>query len=303
MTHSCFVCSAEPPNRIISGDTAQFAQQYVGPPGGAHGGISVGTLTCPALAKAADDGMRNPVVSYVQGRIRAPVPLSTSLEVSIKTEESRYAVAIHDDETSYVTGVVEIVDRKLKPGEVLQQPAAELEETLSELKTLANANLTGPTVMDYLPQTNVKNVCFGCAESRESLQLFSRLSPSKDLWTKWALRPEYVDREGQLAIAIAVAGLDCSNVGALRAQYDDFGVDLQTKQHKAWLTGTYGARIVRIPPMDVPGGYRVVGHYLRTEGRKGFTMSVLLDGEGTIYAYSDSLAILVDIAPETPGQP
>ena len=125
--------------------------------------------------------MRNPVVFYVQGRIRAPVPLSTSLQVSIKTVEDRYAVAIYDDKTSYLNGVVEIVDRELKPGEVLQQPAAELEETLSELKTLANANLTGLTVKDYLSPINVKKICFGCAESRESLQLFSRLSPSKDL--------------------------------------------------------------------------------------------------------------------------
>jgi hypothetical protein len=55
--------------------------------------------------------------------------------------------------------------------------------------------------------------------------------------------------------------------------------------------------------MDVPGGYRIVGHYLRTERRKGLTTSVLLDGKGTIYAYSDSLAILVDIPPEISGQP
>ena len=223
--------------------------------------------------------MRNPVVSYVQGRLRAPVPLSTALEVSIKPEESRYAVAIHDDETSYLTGAVEMVDRELKPSEELQQPAAELDETLAELKKSANADLTGPTFGDYFSQTKVKNVCFGCAESHESLQLFNRRSPNKDLWTKWALRPDYTDREGQLATAIVVAGLDCSNVGALLAQYDDFGVDLETKQHKGWMTGTYGVRIVRIPPMDVPGGYRIVAHYLRTEGRKGFTMSVLLNTE------------------------
>ena len=81
--------------------------------------------------------MENPVVSYVQGRLRAPMPLSTSLEVSIEKEEDRYSVAIYDDETSYLTGVVEIVDRELKPGEELQQPAAELDETLTELKKLA----------------------------------------------------------------------------------------------------------------------------------------------------------------------
>ncbi len=300
MTHSCFVCSAEAPNRIISGDRAEFAQQYVGPVGRAHGGISVGTLTCPALARAEDDGMANPVVSYVQGRIRAPVPLSTSLDISIKTEDGRYAVAIHDDETSYLTGVVEVVDRKLNPGEELQQTAAELDETLAELRKLTQADLTGPTTKDHRSQgladvgITEENSCFGCAESRESLQLFSRRSPSKDLWTKWALRPEYTDCEGQLATAIVVAGLDCSNAWALAAQHDDYGVDLVTKQHKSWVTGTYGVRIVRIPPMDVPGGYRIVAHYLRTEGRKGFTMSVLMDGEGTIYAYSDSLAIFVD---------
>ncbi len=44
VTHSCFVCSAEAPNRIIFGDRAQFAEHYVGPVGRAHGGISIGTL-------------------------------------------------------------------------------------------------------------------------------------------------------------------------------------------------------------------------------------------------------------------
>lgn len=309
MTHSCFVCNAEAPNRIISGDRAKFAQQYVGPVGRAHGGISVGTLTCPALARAEDDGMANPVVSYVQGRIRAPVPLSSSLDISIKTEDGRYAVAIHDDETSYLTGVVEVVDRKLSPGEELKQTAAELDETLAELRKLAKADLTGPTAKDHQSEglaevgvTLEENVCFGCAESRESLQLFYRRTPSKDIWTKWALRPEYVDREGQLATAIAVAGLDCSNLWALFAQHDDLGVDLLTKQHKEWMTGTYGVRIVRIPPLEVPGGYRIVAHYLGTEGRKGFTMSALMDGEGTIYAYSDSLAIFIDFPPEELGQ-
>ena len=48
----------------------------------------------------------------------------------------------------------------------------------------------------------------------------------------------------------------------------------------------------------MPNDYRVVARHLRTEGRKGLTMSVLLDDCGTPYAIAESTAILINTPAE-----
>jgi hypothetical protein len=63
------------------------------------------------------------------------------------------------------------------------------------------------------------------------------------------------------------------------------------------ITGSFAVHFLRVARVAVPNDYRVVACHLRTEGRTGFTMSVLLDDCGTPYALAESTAILID----TPG--
>jgi hypothetical protein len=67
---------------------------------------------------------------------------------------------------------------------------------------------------------------------------------------------------------------------------------------KIFITGSFSVHFLRVPPIDMSNDYRVVARHLRTEGRKGFTMSVLLDDCGIPYAIAESTAILIDTPAE-----
>lgn len=303
MTHQCFLCSSANAERIVDDSTVVFAERFVGPPARAHGGLAVGALTCPALKHAAHSGAAHPVVEFVSGRLRAPVPLTKSLKVRVKAGDP-VQVEICDVDDVVVSGSVRVADRQVTPGGVIKPPPAELCEDLEELSRLADVELDGPTVVQqYFQFSKARGLekkidvpCFGCSEKAHALRLHHRLSDRGDLWSRWGTEPQFIDAPGQLATSMVTAALDCSNLWVLMAREPEMSLRLRLEEKKLWITGTHSVHFIRVPPVD--GDYRVLTRYLRQEGRKGFTMAALMDRSGTVFAVAEAISILVDVPPE-----
>lgn len=302
MDHQCFVCDAANADRIIWGSSAVFGDRFVGPPARAHGGLAVGTLTCPALQLAVANGMKNPVVEFVSGRLHAPVPLGKSLETEAFASERGFDIKMHDGDTVYVTGAVAIRDAPTSPGSTIQQPPDALAGNLVELSALANADLSGPTLLAQYYQhcanagVNDDIDCYGCSQRPHALKLHNRATDQGDLWTRWPIEPDHADSPGRVAVSVITAALDCSNLWVLMAREADLGVELRQNDKKLWITGTHSVHFLRVPPVDVD--YRVVTRFLGQDGRKGFTMAVLLDSEETPYAVAEAVSILINVPKE-----
>ncbi len=303
--HRCFACDEDNPERIVTtsddGWIFNFIERFVGPPSRAHGGIAIGALTCPALQLAEHDGMLNPVALHVTGRLNFPAPVAKPIRVTASPEQGRYRVRMHEDSNVILDGLVEVADRETEVGSVLQEPPAERVEDLTALAELADANIEGTTLFTQLrqsfdaaglPWTGMR--CFGCSEVEGALKLHHKIARRGDTWTLWEGEPLFSDGNTRLATTIIAAALDCANQYTPTAYDSEFMIRV-LREKKIWMTGTYGVRFLRVPPVEIEGDYRVSARYLGQEGRKLFSMSALLDREGTVYAVGEAVAIILDL--------
>ena len=274
----------------------------MGPSGRVHGGIAVGLLTCPALQLAESVGMLNPVVNYLSGRLHAPVPLNTLLEAQTAPSNDGFTVELYNGDSLVVSGTVNISDVETSPGSIIKQVPSVLTAELETMSELANAELDGPTILtqyyQHCANAGVDDdiVCYGCSEKSHALKLYNRVTKDGDLWTHWTLEPEQIDSPGRLATAVVTAALDCSNLWVLQAREPELSLRMRMHDKKAWITGTHSVHFLRTPSMHID--YRVVTRFIRQEGRKGFTMAVLLDQDGSVYAVAEAISILIELPPE-----
>jgi hypothetical protein len=213
-------------------------------------------------------------------------------------------VELHDGENVVVSGSVSVINREMTPGAIIKSSPKELGKHLGELSKLADVDLKGPTLVEEYArfsrergvekQTDI--ICYGCSEKPHALKLRNRMTNVGDLWTRWQTEPEHIDAPEQLATSVITAALDCSNLWVLSAREPEISLRMRLEDNKLWITGTHSVHFLRVP--DIDGDYRVITRYLRTEGRKGFTMTALLDREGTAYAVGEAVSILVDVPPE-----
>ena len=309
--HRCFACDEDNPERIVTtaddGWIFMFSERFVGPRGRAHGGTAIGALTCPALQLAERDGMLNPVALHVTGRLNLPVPLAKPIRVTTSPEEDQYRVQLHDDSNVILDGLVEVADKEIKVGSVLQEPPPEHGDDLRALTELANAETKGTTLFTHLRQSYdaagvpwPDHMCFGCSETESALKLRLRVPRRGDIWTRWESEPAFTDGNGRLATTIIAAAIDCANMYTATADDPEFMVRL-LREKKIWMTGTYGVYFLRVPPVESEGHYRVTARYLGRDGRKLLSMSALLDREGTVYAMGEAVAIILDLPAELMG--
>ena len=305
--HQCFACDEKNPERIVTntddGWTFKFIERFAGPVGRAHGGTAVGALTCPALQLAERDGMRHPVVLHVNGRLNLPVALAEPISVKAYSEEGGYRVQLQNDSSVILDGLVEVADRETKAGSVLQEPPSEYVKDLQSLSEITDADIKGPSLFTQLLEIQKAGglpsepppKCFGCSEVDGALKLSIRKTRQGDTYTRWESEAAFTDGEGRLATTMTVTAIDCMNLFVIFAN-DDFDLTVKLLQEKKmFMTGTYGVRFFRVPPVEIEDNFRITSRYLRREGRKLFTMSALIDGKGTIYAMGDSVAIIFSI--------
>jgi hypothetical protein len=306
--HRCFACDESNPERIVTntdeGWIFEFIDRFAGPRGRAHGGIAVGALTCPALQLAERDGMLNPVALRVTGRLKLPIPLAKPIRVTAYADENQYRVQMHEGSNVIMNGLVEVADKETEVGSTLQQPPPERVEDLKAFTEPAYTDIKGTTLFTQmrqiweeagLPWLGTK--CFGCSEVEGALKLHHRVSRRGETWTHWEVEPAFTDGSGRLATTIIAAAIDCANLHSVTANDPEFVVRL-FREKKIWMTGTYGVHFLRVPPVEIEDNYRVTARYLRQEENRLFSMSALLDREGTIYAMGESTAIIFDIPTE-----
>jgi len=311
--HRCFACDEQNPGRIVTntddGWTFMFIERFVGPPGRVHGGTAVGALTCPALQLAERDGMKHPVVLYVNGRLNLPVPLAEPISVKAYSEEGRYRVKLHEDSNVILDGYVEVADQETNIGSVLQEPPSEYVEDLQSLSEITDADIEGQSLFtQFLEVQKAAGYplepppkCFGCSEADGALERSIRKTRQGDTYTRWRSEKTFTDGQGRLATTMVVSAIDCMNLHAINAN-DDFDLLFKlTQEKKNFFTGSYGVRIFRVPPVEIKDDYRITSRYLRRDGRKLFTMSALSDSNGTIYAMGESIAIIFDLPDEIFG--
>jgi hypothetical protein len=308
--HRCFACDEQNPDSIVTktedGWTFKFIERFVGPPGRVHGGTAIGALTCPALQLAERDGMHHPVVLHVNGRLNLPVPLAEPICVKVNSEEGGYRVQLHGDSNVILDGYVEVADQATKIGSVLQEPPSEYIEDLQSLSEITDTDIEGPSLFTrFLEVMKAAGYpmepppkCFGCSEADGALELSIRKTGQGDTYTRWKSEKEFTDGEGRLATTMVVSAIDCMNLYAINAK-DNFDLLFKlTQEKKNYFTGSYGVRILRVPPVVIEDDYRITSRYLRRDGRKLFTMSALSDSNGTIYAMGESIAIICDLPDE-----
>ncbi len=302
MIHQCYLCSPDNPDRVFEGSTATFGDRFDAGDGRVHGGMAAAALTCPALERAAQSGIENPVVDYVSGRLNLAVPLKTPLEAKARSGND-FSVELFAGDTPMVSGTASVIDSPSSPGSIIKEIPAELAEDVAGMSLLVNANLEGPTLVEqtvdlYAAEGSAYDVyCYGCSEKPPALKIYMRSSENGDLWSCWEPDPECIDEPDRLATATVVAALDCSNLWAVNAQERDLGVPMRLHDKKSWITGTHAVHFLRVP--NVSRDYRIVTRYLRQEGRKAFTMAALFDLEGEIYAVAEAISIFIDLPPET----
>ncbi len=305
--HRCFACDEQNPDRIVTktddGWVFKFIERFAGPPNRVHGGTAIGALTCPALQLAQRDGMHHPVVFHVSGRLNLPVPLAEPICVNTHSEQGQYRVQLHGDSNVFLDGYVEVADQENKVGSVLQEPPSEYVEDLQSLSELTDADIEGPSLFTQLLEV-MKTAgypwepppkCFGCSEADGALKLSIRKTRQGDTYTRWKSEEAFTDGEGRLATTMVVSAIDCMNLYSINAK-DDFELLINLIQEKKfWVTGSYGVRIFRVPPVEIEDDYRITSRYLRRDGNKLFSISALSDSNGTIYAAGESVAIIFNI--------
>ncbi len=308
--HRCFACDEGNPDRIVSaaghGWTLQFVERFAAVPGRVHGGTAIGALTCPALQLAGQKGMLHPAPLQVTGRLIRPVPLGKPLRCSVDPADSSSRVLVHEDSQVVLDGLVKVADMQTEPGSVLQETPPERAEDLKVLAGLGGLEIDGPTISDHWRQSYeaaglpvAQHKCFGCSEAEGTLKLRLRIARRAMIWARWEPEPVFTDGHGRLAATIIASALDCATIYTVNADDPEF-MAWMLRVKKSWTTGTYGVRFLRIPPVQIEGGYMIAARYLGGDDRKFFAMSALFDRQGTVYAIGEAVMIFFNFHGESP---
>lgn len=302
--HRCFACDLDNPLNIVTYSgrewTFKFKERFVGPLTFAHGGIAVGALTCPALQSAKNDGMLNPLALRVSGRFYSPVPLNKILDASSCLKEGRYIVQLKDGSNAVLNGTVEVIDKKVEIGSVLQEPPPENVGVLKEFSELALGEIEGPNLFIQMRKIYEDagvswpgGKCFGCSQTENALKLCHLGTPNGDTWSLWDTEPTFTDGDRRLSSTIIAAALDCATMHSVNAKDIDFAVQL-LQSKRIWMTGSFGVRFLRVPPVEIDGSYVITSRYLERNDLCLYAISALHDRKGVLYAIGEATLIIFD---------
>jgi hypothetical protein len=189
---------------------------------------------------------------------------------------------------------------------MLQEAPPERTGDLKVLAGLIGIEFDGPTISDHWRQSYeaaglpvLQHKCFGCSEAEGTLKLRLRIARRGIIWTRWNPEPDFTDGEGKLAATIITSALDCATIYTVNADDPEF-MPRMLREKKSWTTGTYAVRFLRVPPLQIDGGYIIVARYLGREDRKFFAMSALFDRQGTVYAIGEAVLIFFNFRGESP---
>ncbi len=234
-------------------------RRFCGPPLSGNGGYTAGVLA------QAVHATRPGSAGTLTVQLRTPPPLEVDLEVVDAGEQ----VELRDGPTLVA------VARTADPGwddEPAPQPVTleVADRVWHDYPGLAAHPFPG---------------CFSCGPARspgDGLRIFpGRVDPDR-VAAPWTPDPDLADDVGAVSVPVVWAALDC--VGG-------WSSDLE---HRPLVLAQMTARLDA--PVRAGAAHVLVGAHRRTEGRKTWTASVLLDADGTALARAEHLWIAVDWA-------
>lgn len=295
--HACYICSPDNPLRFLRAEDGADAMitipaRFAGPPGNANGGIATGMLGCPARLGAARNGVAHPALTRISTRIRRGVPLKIPLGVVVARAGDVYNVTLSDDDGDIATASVEVaaLDAAPKSGDALPgAPNADVAADLAEMARIAE-----PSHGPFFEETGDHPIpgCFSCGPANaDGMRIYPRFASDRDTWARWHPDASFDDGSGALATTIIASALDCSS-----------GICLPVEQQQQllaedafFLLGSLDVRYLRVAPLALDGGYRVVARSLRRDGRKFFGLSALFGADDRLYATAEAVWIVAGI--------
>ncbi len=125
--------------------------------------------------------------------------------------------------------------------------------------------------------------CFSCGPEREDgLRIFPGRLDDRRVAASWTPAGDLADADGNVDRPVTWAALDC--VGG-------WSSDLE---HRPLVLASMSARVESPPQAGAP--YVLVGTTVRSEGRKTWTASTMIDTDGQVVAQAEGLWIAVDWA-------
>ena len=302
MPHTCFLCSSENPDRVVThtadGSIASYPRRFEGPEGMVNGGIAIAAMGCAALhnAPAGDDA-----IYRLTGRLRRPVPLARDLQLSATRDEGAWATALLNGEDSVVTGSVVVGPSAAAtwapvPGH-LAEPLARLQALAGSRPAAGTRTVGEGLVQAWGPMVQT---CFGCLRPRErgGLNLPGYIMDTGTVWSELAPDPTLTDPAVTLPAAIAAAAADCQT-GIVQSADPEFDRALGTDSMAT--TGSLDYHFLR-PLPSWPEPLRVLGAVLGRDGRKVFGMAAIFDAGNTPCVVSEATWIIIP-RPAPAGQP
>jgi hypothetical protein len=287
MTHVCYACSAENPDRAVfdEGARLRIPARFTGPPGNANGGIAAGLLLCPALHAARHDGAA-PAAAAVTARLHRGLPVERDLAVDAAPGDAvgagaPWSVTVRDGEDTLVSGTVTLAGGGGSP--LPEERAATID---------AMSRVPVPDRPPFWEETGEHPIrgCFSCGpDNPRGLHIYPRIVEDGVTAAPWEPQPAFDDGAGALARSVIASALDCSSGICMPARYQR---ELLTED-RFFLLGSLEVRFLRRAP--VAARYRVVARALLREGRKFFGMSALFDDAGEAYAMAEATWIVAPI--------
>lgn len=241
-------------------DSLVIDARFNGPPDSANGGYTAGLL-------AATTEWDAPTTV----RLQQPPPLSTPL--AVVAHENEVTLERDGETVARARPHSEALGTAWEP--VSMEAAADAEQQYRGLR-----GHPFPT-------------CFVCGPDRPSgdgLRIFAGEVRPETVAGRWHTGPaediDLLDAPGaeglpRMSVPVTWAALDCASA---------WSCDLEGRP---MVLGEMTARIDRLPAPDTT--YVVLGRHLRTEGRKTWTASALLDAEGRLLGQAEHLWISFDV--------
>jgi hypothetical protein len=293
MTHTCFACHPDNPERIFTPDgggwLAAFARHYNGPPGVVNGGVAAGALACPAMTIARRDGARYPIATRITARLRRPVPVGTSLRADAFPDGDRIGVTVALDGEVLASGGVHVIDSgtTAAPGGVLQPEPEHLVAHIDAMRRIAAGEPGRIAVPD---DEHPFPTCFSCGPANTlGLRIKPRIAADRHVWAAWQPMRLSGDADGTLPGAILGAALDCSNAMALSVGFDE----VAGMRERVPILGAFDMHVLRVLDAGAPGDYRIVSRATGVDGRKYSSVSALFDATGAACAVADTTWVVV----------
>lgn len=295
---TCYACNPTNPDRIVHDGDGElmltFPPRFAGPPGTVNGGLAAGALACAGLRTVHHEGT-DAAVTRVVIRLQRPVPLATVLHAKVDYLDHGLSVALRQGDDALATATVDVARLPAAPRPGDDLPISVPSDRAAEVDLMAETDDPGRPPFHEETGDHPIPGCFSCGPGNpQGLQIFPRFAGHGQTWASWQPDPAFADPHagGALASTVIASALDCSS--GICLPLEDQRELLRLDQF--FLLGSLEVRFLRMAPIDVRGGYKVVARSRGRDGRKFYGLSALCDAAGTVYATADAIWIVAGVS-------